>query len=251
MDYELYKKGIDECSSFGLYSIRLSWRGEPTLHPRLPDMVRYARNKGIKEVSFISNGVKLSGSFAEDLVRSGLDYFSVSIDGTHGTYEKIRYPSKFADIVEKLRTIRELRDTIGRGFPRIRINSIWSAVAGRTEEYFSIFGPIVDYITINPDYDYSLKNTAIDPNHVCQYLYQRMTVMWDGAVPLCICDKSKEVVLGNLADDSICSMWHGSIMQQCRRRQLEGKTRTISPCAKCQRSLTPQVGDQKPKTMSN
>ena len=139
MDFSVYKKGIDECAKFGLYSIRLSWRGEPTLHPKLPEMVAYAKTKGIKEVSFITNGVKLRGKLEEELVRAGLDYFSVSIDGMNETYERIRYPSKFPAIVDTLKKIRQCRDEIGKGFPRIRTNSIWSAVKNNKEEYYAVF----------------------------------------------------------------------------------------------------------------
>lgn len=246
MDFKIYKKAIDECACHKLYSIRLSWRGEPTLNPHVVEMVDYAKRKGVREVSFITNGVKLEGNMAEGLVKAKLDYFSVSIDGTYGKYEEIRYPSKFDEIVSKLRKMRKLRDSIGKGFPRIRINSIWSAIKDNPREYFDIFNPIADYITINPDYDHSEKDTQIDPNHICQYLYQRMTVMWDGTVPLCICDKSKEVVLGNIANDSLYDMWHGETMNEMRKRQINGKIKTITPCTKCQRSITKQIGDQKP-----
>lgn len=249
MDFDIYRKAIDECAAYNLYSIRLSWRGEPTLNPNIVDLVAYAKMKGIKEVSFITNGTKLKGALAEGLVRAGLDYFSVSIDGTYDRYEKIRYPSKFSEIVARLKKMRELRDRMGKGFPRIRINSIWSAVKQNQEEYFRIFSPIVDFITINPDYDHSLKKTAIDPNHICQYLYQRMTVMWDGTVPLCICDKSKEVLLGTLPEDSLYEMWHGAVLNDMRKRQIHGRIKSIAPCTKCQRSLTEQIGDQKPGSL--
>lgn len=246
MDFDVYKKAIDESAKHGLYSIRLSWRGEPTLNPRLIEMVEYAKQKGIKEVSFITNGFKLDSKISEGLTKVGLDYLSVSIDGTYSKYEEIRYPSKFDGMVNRLKVLRELRDDIGKGFPRIRINSIWSAIKDDPKEYFDIFSPIVDYITINPDYDHSEKDTEINPNHICQYLYQRMTVMWDGIVPLCICDKSKEVILGNIQKGSLRDMWCGEVMNDMRKRQREGKIKTILPCTKCQRSITTQIGDQSP-----
>jgi hypothetical protein len=247
MDFGLFKKGIDECVSFGLYSIRLSWRGEPLLNPELPEMVEYAKRSGIKEVSFITNGVKMKADLAERLVEAGLDYLSVSIDGTFAKYESIRKPAKFEETLENLRTLRRIRDARGGGFPRIRVNSIWSAVEENQEEYFSIFSPIADFITVNPDYDHSKKKTGIDPFHVCQYIYQRLTVMWDGTVPLCVCDKSKEVVLGRLGDASLRDMWSGETIGGVRASQIDGGTRDIPPCAKCQRALTTQIGHQNPK----
>lgn len=247
MDFDMYKKAILECGQYGLYSIRLSWRGEPTLHPQLAEMVYYAKRAGIKEVSFLTNGFKLNMDLAGELIDAGLDYLSVSIDGMYETYEKIRAPSKFHDIVFRLKEIRRVRDQRGNSpFPRIRINSLWSAVKECKKEYYATFKPIVDYITINPDYDHSRKQTEIDTNHICQYLYQRLTVMWDGTVPLCICDKSKEEVLGNIATDRLYDLWRNGRMEQIRKLQIDGKTRQISPCIKCNRPVTGQIGHQRP-----
>ncbi|MBN1257425.1 MAG: radical SAM protein [Planctomycetes bacterium] len=245
MKLEDYKAGIEECARHKLYSIRLSWRGEPTLHPDLPEMVAFAREQGIREVSFITNGVRLDEALSRQLVEAGLGYLSVSIDGVGDTYEKIRYPAKFNETVDRLRTLRRLRDSLGKGFPRIRTNSIWSAIENNPQEYFQIFSPIVDFITINPDYDHTLKETQVDPNHVCQYLFQRMTIMWDGTIPLCICDKSKEIILGQLGKDSLQDIWRGSQLNGLRRMQQSGQTREIAPCTKCQRSLTTAIGNQR------
>ena len=215
------------------------------MHPDLVEMVRYAKGKGIKEISFITNGFKLDKKLSRDLVNAGLDYFSVSIDGVGEKYNEIRYPSRFDEMVQRLKTMRELRDTIGSGYPRIRINSIWSAIKDTKQDYYDAFSSIVDFITINPDYDHSLKDTRIDPNHVCQYLYQRLTVMWDGTIPLCICDKSKEVVLGKLGVNSLYDIWHGPVLNKMRALQKQGRIKEIAPCTKCQRSLTEQIGDQR------
>jgi hypothetical protein len=42
-----FRKIIDECATRGVYSVKLSWRGEPLLNPHIVDMVRYAKEKGI------------------------------------------------------------------------------------------------------------------------------------------------------------------------------------------------------------
>lgn len=245
MDFDIYKKGIDECVRHNLYSIRLSWRGEPMLHPELCKMIAYAKKKGIKEVSFLTNGVAINENMSHDLINSGLDYLSVSIDGINEKYEKIRYPSKFNEMVQKLRTMRHLRDKIGRGYPRIRINSIWSAIKDHKEDYYAIFRPVVDFITTNPDYNHSLRQTEINPNHVCHYLYQRLTIKWNGTVLLCICDKSTEIILGRLGENSLYDIWHGEKLNNFRNMQRLGRIREIAPCAKCQRSITTQIGNQR------
>ena len=55
MSMELFKKIIDEIHK-DVYSIKLSWRGEPSLNPHLHDMIRYAKiEKKMKSVAFLTN----------------------------------------------------------------------------------------------------------------------------------------------------------------------------------------------------
>ena len=56
MDFDLFKKLIDECSKFNPYSIRISFRGESFIHPDVFDMIKYAKDSGIKEVSSLTHG---------------------------------------------------------------------------------------------------------------------------------------------------------------------------------------------------
>ena len=60
IDFELYKRVVDECAENKLYSIRLCHRGEPLLHSKIVDMVKYAKDKGIKEVFTLTNGLLLN-----------------------------------------------------------------------------------------------------------------------------------------------------------------------------------------------
>ena len=58
MDFDLFKKVIDEIA-FKVPSIRLSLRGESTLHKNFVDCIKYKEN-GIKEVSTLTHGFKLT-----------------------------------------------------------------------------------------------------------------------------------------------------------------------------------------------
>ena len=50
MSFDLFKKIIDECASYNTFSIRISLRGEPFIHKEVIKMIRYAHDKGIKEI---------------------------------------------------------------------------------------------------------------------------------------------------------------------------------------------------------
>ena len=54
--------------------------GEPTLHPDLISLVSIAKQGAIKNVTIVTNGIKLSERrYAGDLAESGVDRFSISI----------------------------------------------------------------------------------------------------------------------------------------------------------------------------
>lgn len=100
VDFELYKKIIDEISG-KVPALRLSLRGESTLHPKFIECIKYAKDKGIKEISTLTNGSKLDLDFFEKIVNAGIDWITISVDGLNEEYEKIRKPLKFKDILEK------------------------------------------------------------------------------------------------------------------------------------------------------
>ena len=232
-------------------SVRISWRGEPTVHPHLLDMAAYAKERGIKELSFLTNGMLIDKEYARRLAQIRVDYISVSIDGLYEEYENIRKPATFEGILQRLRDLREIRDSVGKGYPRIKVNTIWTKIKDRVDEYYRIFGPLADIISFNPDYDYSQKATEIAGDHVCQYPWQRMTVKWNGDVPMCISDWDGEVILGNIARDTLYDLWHGEKMARIRKDHTSGHVKEYAPCRKCHRPVTEQIGNIRPGTGSN
>lgn len=247
MDINIFKKAINECVSHGLYSIRISWRGEPTTHPSLLDMAGYAKQKGIKEVSFLTNGLMIDEAYAKRLAQIPVDYISFSIDGLYEDYEAIRKPSTFKGILNRLKYLKEVRDSIGKGYPRIKVNTVWTKIKDCIDEYYDIFSPLADIISFNPDYDYSEKSLEIDPMHVCQYPWQRLTIKWNGDVPMCISDWDSEVIIGSIRKSSIYGIWHSKLMNQIRQDHRSHKIRKYEPCKKCHRPVTEQIGNVRPK----
>ena len=95
MNEALYKKMVDEAADMGVPSIKLIWRGEPLLHPKLKEFIIYAKKSGILEVIINSNATNLDENKSRELIESGLDLLIYSFDGgTKDTYEKMR-PGRF------------------------------------------------------------------------------------------------------------------------------------------------------------
>ena len=241
MDFELFKKGVDECAANNLYSIRLSWRGESTLHPQLFEMIRYARKAGIKEVSFLSNGSALNRAFSLGLIEAGLDYLTVSVDAVRDNYNELRNPLDFAQTVRNIRELYALKEERGNGFPKVKIQGIYEYFKDDVDEYYETFGTITDNISFNVKHDYELLNVDQEDNLYCPYLWQRITVSASGVIPLCISDWDLHLKLGDLKEETIKEVWHGKVMEEYRKIHVANRRLELKPCQKCIRTKTASI----------
>lgn len=232
MDFELYKKLVDECAENGVFSIRLSWRGEVLVTPEFEKYVHYAKVvKKIPNVSFLTNGAMLKGKLAEKLIDYGTDYISVSIDGLKDIYEEIRYPVKFDTIYNNLKKFKELKRQKGKKKPVIRITTLWPAIAKDPKAYYDKMSLVCDKIVYNPLKDYSLTE-PIKTDFICQFPWERLFVAFNGDVQPC--SNTKEpFIIGNAEETTLSEIWHGSRMNELRDQHSVGKRMEISPCNRC------------------
>jgi radical SAM protein with 4Fe4S-binding SPASM domain len=242
MDFELFSHAIKECADHDLYSIRVSWRGECTLNPRLTDMIAFAKEAGIKEVSFITNGSRITEEFSRELVRTGLDYVAISVDGLEHHYNRIRTPLTYREITEKITALYRIKEE-GGGFPLVKIQGIWPCIEEDPAGFYDHFEPITDNISFDALHDYSETYVEQDDDFTCQYPWQRISVAYDGTVPSCISDWDAANILGTLQTQSIRDIWLGKAMQDLRHSHVSGTRMQHNPaCRRCQRPSTPQIG---------
>lgn len=102
-----------------LRELQLQGMGEPYLHPRFLDMVRFAAARGI-EVSTNTNLTALSERRAEECVTSGLRRLCVSLDAADpAAYEYIRVGSRFARVARNLERLAQAKRRLERSDPAI------------------------------------------------------------------------------------------------------------------------------------
>lgn len=80
IDFEQLCQAIDILYDRGIRYITFSG-GEPTLHPKLRDMVAYAAGKEMQP-SIVTNGSRLSSHLLKELKRSGVKTLYISIDSS-------------------------------------------------------------------------------------------------------------------------------------------------------------------------
>lgn len=236
MDYELFTKLVDECAAGGVYSIRLSFRGESFLHKRIVDCVRYAKQKGIKEVSTLTNGLRLDEEMFRQMMEAGIDWITISFDGLGETYEQIRRPAKYDAAVEKIANYARIKKEAGRVKPVIKIQSILPAIEQDPQAFYDVFAPITDMVSANPliDFMQSKRDMPKIRNFSCPQIYQRLVVGADGLCMMCANDEEGRIIVGDANHQSIHEIWHGTEMMRVREihKRCAGAAE-LDACAEC------------------
>ncbi len=103
IDFELFRKVIDEGVPYGLSAIGLDQEGDPLLVKKLREFIEYARAKGIVDVILNTNALLLDRERTEELLHSGLTRIHFSLDAVkEETYDKIRRGSDFKKVMENI-----------------------------------------------------------------------------------------------------------------------------------------------------
>jgi radical SAM protein with 4Fe4S-binding SPASM domain len=252
MDWELYKKIIDEIAG-KVPAIRLSLRGEATLHTKFHEAIKYAKDRGIMEVSTLTHGGKLKLPFFQKMVEAGIDWITISVDGLGATYERVRKPLKFDDLLNNIKAIKQYKQERGLKRPVIKIQGIWPAIAeSGVNAYYDTFAPHADLVAFNPLIDYLSKDTQIEylEEFTCPQQYQRLVIGADGLVMKCSNDEENREVIGDIKQETVHQVWHGANMRAVRDMHLQSRGFMQSAvCRKCYlprktEDETAQVGER-------
>lgn len=112
MTFNDFKKFLDE-NHMLIDSLSLYNYGEPLLNKDLPLMIAYAKKKRVSYIKIATNGMKLTPSKSEKLIKSGLDYLSISLDGaTKESYEIFRKGGKFKQVVTNIAHLVKTRNAM-------------------------------------------------------------------------------------------------------------------------------------------
>lgn len=244
MDWELFTKIIDEGAKYHLSSIKLNYRGEPLLHPKVVEMVKYAKEKGILEVQFNTNGCLLSEKLAKELIEAGLDRMIFSFDAAEReTYNKIRRGSDYDKVLANIKKLVEVRNQIGKKKPLVRVQMVkMPENKDQIEDFIKMWQPIANRMAVSTHRDPLGAQKKVG-HFACPQIWQRLMVCWDGEVRMCCGDWYGEYVLGNVKNETLHDIWLGKKLQAARKIHQEGKFGAISVCAKCEVN-SPRVDEE-------
>ncbi len=241
MDFSLFRKILDEAAFYNLNSLKLSWRGEPLLNPRFQEMIRYSKQKGIKEVSFLTNASLLDKDTAKAILDAGPDQVIFSVDGlTKNSYEDIRSGADFGIVMDNIKNFLSVAK-LNRRRPFVRVQIVrYGQPESEINSFIDYWKHQVDEVAVISyvDYSYLQDNSLPNREHVigrlpCTSLWQRLAVMHDGSVTVCCHDVSARLIIGNLKDSSIKELWHSKKLNQLRSIHKRKDLDSIGMCQLC------------------
>lgn len=243
MSFDLFKKIIDEGAEKGLCSVKFNYLGEPLLHPKCSEMVRYAKDKGILEVMFNTNAVTLSERKSRKLIEAGLDKIIFSFDAhDKELFEKLRLGAKYEVVVENILRFQRIRNEMGSLFPVTRVSMVrMRDNLHQVESFHEFWEDKIDLVSV-VDYQNPLGHDKTDRTSseqdqktffACSQLWQRLFIWWDGSFHLCCGDYEGAIELGNVKDRTVEEVWLGPTFQRIRRLHQTGQYRIINICARC------------------
>lgn len=264
MSLRTFETVIDKIRPYAIEVVMHNW-GEPFLNPDILPMIRYAKKSGIgTTISSNLNLVSRGGRFLEEVVHSGLDHLTVSIDGTtQAVYEKYRRGGDLDHTLCNLRYLLDYRRRAGQGAPLIE----WQFLVMRHNQHqiddvrrlareIGVdrlrltgaglpFNELVnaewskEWLSDLPDYRGYAPEKILSKGYLydenCFYLYRAMTVNPEGAVSPCCVLYHQKWDFGNLLTSDLDEVWNNEHYRSSRAlfsgKPYQSEQQTV--CARC------------------
>ena len=255
INYEDYCKIIDEIGTTLLDAI-FYFQGEPLLNKNFSKYISYAKQYNIYTITS-TNAQLIDKNIATEIVKSGLDRITISIDGTtQEIYEKYRKGGSLKKCIEAIIFLKEAKKELKSKTPCIETQFIvfrfnehqidefkqlaqkWGAnkisiksaqihLPNENSEFIPTINKYSRYHKINNEW--KIKK---DFSKACFRAWNGMVVSADGNILPCCFDKQEKHTYGNIKDDSIENIWKNKKAYDFRNTVLNNRS-SIHICTNC------------------
>ncbi len=251
MEEKLYRKILNELKYAGtVHSFVPMLQSEPLLDRDISRRLREAKEilGSTVSVHMVTNGSILTPELADELLDSGLDTLSVSIDAfREETYKAIRKGLIFSRVIDNLQSLLQRHPpilVIAR-FLKQRANEreekmfkqFWKARGARIS-----FHSVVNRAGMLNSFD-QIERLKTEQNIIYRFIdkifpfcflpFFALNVLWDGRVILCCHDWGPSVVVGDLTKQSLPEVWNGEEMNHYRHLLYSDLSKESPSCVNC------------------
>lgn len=249
MDFELYKKIIDDICEFEkpIKVLRLYKDGEPLLNPRFAEMVKYAKEKKCSErIDTTTNASLLSPKRNLEIIEAGLTRINISIEGVNEK-QYLEFSTYKIDFYKLVGNIRHFYENKKKCEVIIKINGDTISDDDK-KKFYDIFGDIADGVYIEhimscwPEFElkgvevnkeFGIYGQPIKEVQVCPYVFYSFSINSDGSASACFLDWSRKLITGDAKSESVKDIWNGEKLLNYQKMFLKKKRKEHPVCRDC------------------
>ena len=247
MEWEMYKSIVDQAKIGGADKISFALFGEPLLHPRIIDMLAYAKRAGLK-IGLSTNGIILTKSLADKIIDLKLETFECSMDGYTrkefmagkqvDKYEQAKnnllYLFKRAE-EQKSQTVYNVHFVdIGHVSlkNKIRFIKYWSKKLERLKSMTGFYyephnwAGTRDYLRKQMNF-FDRILTKISFKKPCMYI-KGININYNGDVYVCTNDPTEKAIIGNIKRNSIEEIYNGEKREKFLKENEQGAFQDVN-----------------------
>tara|TARA_R110002050_G_scaffold12524_5_gene41050 strand:- start:2221 stop:3192 length:972 start_codon:yes stop_codon:yes gene_type:complete len=240
LNFECFKKLIDEAIENGTKSLKLNYQNEPLIIQDLERYIEYAKDKGMVNIFFSTNGIMLNEKRSRSLINSGLTKIFISIDAINSeTYFKQRNSKHYNRVVNNILKFIEIRNSLNLSYPLVRVNFLKTTLNINQEKQFIKFWKgkadiiIIQEMNevIDNKSDLFIKNDK--SNYKCSYPFKQLVVDAQGRILPCCCMNGVELQIGSIKEMSLKEAWNSKKMRDLRDLHKKGDYKSNPICKRC------------------
>ncbi len=245
MTLETWTLVVDEVASYG-HTLRITPDGEPLMVADWVAQVNYALKRGVKILTFNTNGLLLEKDKLEVLLQqTGTQIaIEVSLDALWSTtYKRIRVGSSYSRVLKNIFALKE--EIVRRKLTNVKL--MVSCVIqpeledGEFDAFVKFWEPLVDKVITRRYVDTKgltprkpEVQKQYDHRWPCSVLFTRLVVTYDGKIRFCPDDWEKKTTVGDIHQEHLRGIWRGPVLEDIREKHLQGDFSHSHPtCGHC------------------
>lgn len=262
MDFEVYKKAIDDIAEYDdkIKALIFAGHGEPLMHPKISKMVKYAKEKNIADrIEITTNGVLLNKKMSDELIEAGIDRLKISIQGiTEKKYKDIaKYNLNYEKFLKNLKYFHENKKhtevyikiidiALDNKEDELKFKEMFQDVATYVDiEYAIPFVKEIDLSKIKDNFD-KCKQGHFTQSNICSMPFYMQVIDTKGNILPC-CSTDIPITLGNVKEISLKEAWFSKKTNNFLLKMLEDRNKNLV----CKNCSVPEYGLQEGDYLDN
>ena len=239
IDFDFFKKIVDQANNLETGAITIASRGEPTMHKKFIEMLEYINQKeNIFEIKTNTNGTYLTEKMCHAIFKNNVTQVVVSSDHyIKEDYERLRLGSNFEKVVKNVDMLFNIRkEFYPDSFTEIRISGIDNERNLDREKFKNFWIKRCDHVTASfPLERWNTYENEVLPNikDPCENLWDRMYVWFDGKVNPCDADYKSYLSYGSAKEYDLKELWNNKAISKTREQHTKKNRNEINPCDRC------------------